>query len=439
MKLKGTLFTALASFLLLGNYANAQVLFNNGAQIAITDNAPVIVNGAVENAAGATGILKNKGDFHIEGDFKNTSGVADGFASGLGNYRVKGDWINDATFTADQSKVYLAGNNQLITGSSVTTFYDLIAQNAATVKTQRGVDANVSNTLTLNGNELATEGNKLTIQNADPAAIVLNGTDPFVSSTGAGRLVRNTNSTSSYLFPTGWHGTDATLRIREVAIAPSAATQSSYSVRMARNNNDDFTTTTDGFDINTKSTNVQDVNNKYYHLIGSTEETLVNADLTVFYDPSVDGTFSSLGRWQNVPHWEDLVATSSNASPRLKMTKPSWVPTKDESHALLNPKPFNLDFNFPNAFVPGSNNANPENRYFTIINQGDFVTLDELSVFNRWGEMVFNSKRDGNDKWDGMYQGKLQQQANYTYLAIVRNKQTQKLYPTVTGNLTLIW
>jgi gliding motility-associated-like protein len=121
------------------------------------------------------------------------------------------------------------------------------------------------------------------------------------------------------------------------------------------------------------------------------------------------------------------------------MTKPSWVPTKDESHALLNPKPFNLDFNFPNAFVPGSNNANPENRYFTIINQGDFVTLDELSVFNRWGEMVFNSKRDGNDKWDGMYQGKLQQQANYTYLAIVRNKQTQKLYPTVTGNLTLIW
>jgi hypothetical protein len=53
--------------------------------------------------------------------------------------------------------------------------------------------------------------------------------------------------------------------------------------------------------------------------------------------------------------------------------------------------------------------------------------------------MVFNSKRDGTDKWNGHYQGKLQVQGNYVFLATVRNKVTNKTYPTVTGNLSLLW
>jgi len=61
-----------------------------------------------------------------------------------------------------------------------------------------------------------------------------------------------------------------------------------------------------------------------------------------------------------------------------------------------------------------------------------------LMVFNRWGEVVFSSKRDGTDKWDGYYQGKLQQQGNYTFIAKVK-KLNGESYAPISGNLALVW
>jgi hypothetical protein len=80
-----------------------------------------------------------------------------------------------------------------------------------------------------------------------------------------------------------------------------------------------------------------------------------------------------------------------------------------------------------------------EDRVFTIIKNGSDVVLEELMVFNRWGEMVFNSKRDGTDTWDGYFQGVLQQQGNYSYLAKLRVAVTNEPLQPVKGNLALIW
>ncbi len=429
----------------IGISASAQTMVNNGATIAITDNAVMIVktdgvttqSGSLENNATNTGILKNKGQLILEGDFINTSGVADGFSTNTGEYIVYKDWVNNAQFNADQSKVFLRGNNQFITGSNVTTFFDLICETANTKKTQT-LDAKVANTLTLNNNELATADYRMTVLNADPNAIVVNGVnDAFVSSTNNGRLVRATNSTSSYLFPTGWDNAGNPI-IREVTIQPSGAINDFYYVRMAFNTGSSTTTTDDGYNIATKKLGVDLVNDKFYHLVNSDSKTA--ADLGVNFDITADGSWESLGRWQNGPQWENLKNTAVvNGSPRYTMKRLSWVPTSDEAHALLNMVKTTKDFAFPNVFAPQATGTADENTYFGIINQGGLVTLEELSVFNRWGEMVFSSKRDGTDKWNGHFQGKLQQQGNYVYLAKVRNNDTGILYPTFTGNITLLW
>jgi hypothetical protein len=389
----------------------------------------------LENAG--SGLFSNKGEVHIEGSFVNTNGIADGYSSNAGQYIVSKDWVNNATFNADQSKVFLHGGNQLITGNNPTTFFDLICETPSTIKKQT-LDANVDGTLTLNNNELATDAYRMTVLNPSSAAIVVNGVnDAFVSSTGVGKLVRKTNSTDEYLFPLGWNNSGLILK-REVSFIPNDASNHSYEARFAFNTLSTTTTTDDGYAIATKEANIQSGNDKFYHLLRSADNT--PASLAIFYDPNNDGQWSSIARWQGPPQWEDLANANGNAtSPRVRMIRNGWTDNGNQPHALIKPVEGD-DFAFPNVFAPGSTDPSipAENRYFTIVNNLKKVVLDELMVFNRWGEVVFSSKRDGTDKWDGYYQGKLQQQGNYTFIAKVK-KLNGESYAPISGNLALVW
>lgn len=431
----------------------AQTFVNRGAPVAVTNGGLMVVtsqigvtgSGSLENDATAngstTGIFKNAGTVVLQGSFVNTSGVADGSDTTTGQYFVQGDWVNNATFTADQSWVNLYGSSQLITGSNPTTFYNLTDSNG--VKTQT-LDANVSNSLWLSGAEHATASYFLTVTNADPAAIVQNTVNNgFVSSTAGGRLVRNTNQKAEYIFPTGINNGGA--KIREASIVPANSQARYYKVRYAEDAPSTTTTEDDGYDTIKKSGGILQVNDVFYHIVVASDNASP-ADLSIYSDQLADGPWTSIGSWRGTPsQWEnmqDVAVTPGQAnSGRVRFTKSAWTPVAtDTVYALIDTVPIKKDFNFPTAFVgDGQNLTHPENGYFTIINVGDIVMLDELSVFNRWGEMVFNNKRDGTDKWDGKFNGKLQTQGNYVYLAKVRNKQTNKLYPTVTGNVSLIW
>jgi hypothetical protein len=78
----------------------------------------------------------------ISGDFIiNTNGTVSHAKSTL---TVKGDWINNGTYTTtnSKSKIIFGGNSQLITGSSVTTFRDVVI-NAGSILTL-GADINVT-------------------------------------------------------------------------------------------------------------------------------------------------------------------------------------------------------------------------------------------------------------------------------------------------------
>ncbi len=434
-------FLPLAFLALSCGTISAQTFYNNGAQIGVVGAQMIIKTGSgtndgtLENAG--SGLFSNKGEVHIEGSFVNTNGIADGYSSNAGQYIVSKDWVNNATFNADQSKVFLHGGNQLITGNNPTTFFDLICETPNTTKKQT-LDANVDGSLSLNNNELATDAFRMTVFNPSSSAIVVNGVnDAFVSSTGVGKLVRKTNSTDEYLFPLGWNNSGLILK-REVSFTPSDASNHSYEARFAFNTLSTTTTTDDGYSPSIKEPSIQSGNDKFYHLLKSADNT--PATMSIFFDPNSDGQFSSIARWQGPPQWEDLANASPNATaPRVRMIRNGWTDNGNQPHSLIKPVEGD-DFAFPNVFAPGSSDPSvpAENKYFTIVNNLKKVVLDELMVFNRWGEVVFSSKRDGTDKWDGFYQGKLQQQGNYTFIAKVK-KLNGESYAPISGNLALVW
>ena len=63
------------------------------------------------------------------------------------------------------------------------------------------------------------------------------------------------------------------------------------------------------------------------------------------------------------------------------------------------------------------------------------VTQFELLIFNRWGQLLFES-RDQSTGWDGYYQGKLCEQDVYMYKLTVKLENGQDVVRT--GDVNLI-
>ena len=410
---------------------HAQLLYNGGTQVAVTGGGILYVAGAVENA---NGLFSNAGYTTVNGYFRN-GGTATGGGAATGVYYVSGDWENNGTFTADQSEVALNGSAQQITGNSVTTFYNLTLQGFGSVKTQT-LDANVSNIDSLNDCEQATGDFHLTVTN--PAVAAVQRVTGFVSSTTVGRITRAANSTNTYLFPTGWND-NGNILYRPVEMSPTDNSAQSFAVRFAYEN-----PTSDGYDTATKADVVNLVNGKYYHLIKQTGSTSP-VDLTIYYDQAADGQWSSIGRWQDLPEWKDLTSTTAiSASPLVGRTKSGWVDNGFEPHALINAQVINTLWAFPNVFDPASND--PLNSTFHIIDEGTYVTVTAMRIFDRYGDVVYDSQRDGTMRsyygaytyaWDGTYEGKKQLMGNYVYTATVKVNETGEV-KTVKGNVALV-
>jgi len=101
------------------------------------------------------------------------------------------------------------------------------------------------------------------------------------------------------------------------------------------------------------------------------------------------------------------------------------------------------DLVFPNAFTPSStgssdgyfdlNANNFNNDIFFPLHSG--VDQYQLMVFNRWGELIFES-REVNRGWDGFYRGDPCQQGVYVWK--VRAKFSDGTERTMAGDVTLI-
>jgi gliding motility-associated-like protein len=99
------------------------------------------------------------------------------------------------------------------------------------------------------------------------------------------------------------------------------------------------------------------------------------------------------------------------------------------------------DVVFPNAFTPNESGASGGYYNITALNNDIFfpytsgVVEFNLQIFNRWGELIFESN-DIKQGWDGYYRGKLCQLGVYVWKAKVKltnGKQFNKA-----GNVTLL-
>lgn len=301
------------------------VVHNNGADVTVSSGCIVsIVTGDLNNDAGK---IDNAGRITVEGTLTNGD-ILTGGGGSTGIFNVSGDWINNASFTANQSLVNLNGANQTIGGTFLSSFYNLNL--LGTGVKSLAVDAHVEGVLELNNLELATDVNTLRVLNPSSAAITENG--GFVSSLGAGRLSWNMNSTNTYVFPIG--SSIGTARIRPVAITPASTAANTFAVRMAN-----VDATTEGRDVSLISPDLCSVNNQFYHLVNHISGADA-ADVTQYFEPANDGDWSIGAHWQGTPRWEnmtnEMIGTSGGYS---TITNPAWTDFTLPAFALANSLP----------------------------------------------------------------------------------------------------
>ncbi|MFZ5551559.1 MAG: gliding motility-associated C-terminal domain-containing protein [Bacteroidota bacterium] len=85
----------------------------------------------------------------------------------------------------------------------------------------------------------------------------------------------------------------------------------------------------------------------------------------------------------------------------------------------------------PNAFTPNEDGTNDE---FGIVGEG--VEEMTLYIFNRWGEVIFESN-DVSKKWNGTFKGEKCENGVYVYKVVARNKMTNQFFEK-TGHVTLV-
>src|SRR3989338_2010058 len=93
-----------------------------------------------------------------------------------------------------------------------------------------------------------------------------------------------------------------------------------------------------------------------------------------------------------------------------------------------------LTYYVPNAFTPDGDEFN--NVFQPVFTSGFDPSDFQLQIFNRWGELVFES-HDHQVGWDGTYHGKLAIDGTYTWTINLKDLYSDKRYELV-GMVTLI-
>lgn len=92
------------------------------------------------------------------------------------------------------------------------------------------------------------------------------------------------------------------------------------------------------------------------------------------------------------------------------------------------------DVFIPTAFTP---NGDDRNDYFEIL--GRDITPTLLQIFNRWGELIYDSKRDGTFRWYGDSNGDLCMSGNYPFIYRYEQKVGDRIRRnTVKGAIMLL-
>lgn len=433
---------SIAVFLLHLPSVHAQIAFSNGASITMTTGAIVHCNGGFQ-MVGPTNFTNN-GDLTVT-KLSNLPQAGNYIISigstniGDGNYRIEQDWINDGTFTAGNSDVFLYGNTeQNITSlnGTVTVFNNLTLTGTGTGLNRRKSLVNVNAEVGMNGvlnitdRELSTGPNSFFVRNTAATSVVNStvfGNEGFVSSLLSGYLYRETSGSVNYLFPVG--SSEGTLRYRPVMIHPSSASAHQFAVRM-----NNYLADLDNYPLAQKEALIDNGNINYYH---SMERTIgsADADVSVYFDPSADGDWKGLANWSDLEaQWKVLDQPSLNGAGNYSsMTKNAWNFSNEHPYVLTNPADLLI---IPTAFTPDQD---------AVHDTWSIPFLDQqypdniVRIYNRWGNLLYehDSKAYGpyeNNEWDGTFEGKELPIASY-YFIIDFNDEEKR---SATGIVTIV-
>lgn len=135
----------------------------------------------------------------------------------------------------------------------------------------------------------------------------------------------------------------------------------------------------------------------------------------------------------------DYVWSTGETTPVITVDLPGYYYVTASEDGCSNTSQYFLDeclyeLYLPNAITPSRSDG--LNDYFCIpeLNQR-FMTAFEISIYNRWGEMVYYST-DKSFKWDGEYHGKIQAQTVYNYVIKYTDKTGRPVI--VTGSVTVL-
>ena len=390
--------------LLCGAFKAEAQIVNTGEQIFIDKQGLFFVETTYDHSGGS--ILDN-GVFQINGNLTNTdaaSGVFAPLSTGIVN---------------------LSGNTQVIGGTSKTSFPNLVLE--GTGSATLGFNADVFGSLNLKSKEFKAEKYNLTITN--PVATAISRLTGYVSTDNKGKLIRAMNTSSSYLFPVG--SSVGTMIYRPLDIATLNTGASTFSVTFFN-----LDPTTQGFNRNNKRSQVQTVFDKYFYIVKE-ESGNLNANVK-FYQTAAEGEYKQTVKYGTSSLWElapPSTPSDANFGDQLTRSLTAIYQYSSKIEEATVPYSFAItsnltdQFTFYNGISPNGDGKNDT----WIVDGLDLFNKNELTIFNRWGDEVFNKKNySSTDAWDG---GNLNQGTYFYVLKVDDVNGAAKVYK---GYITLI-
>lgn len=377
--------------------------------------------GSLTADANHTVVVENGATIYVEGSVKLEQ---DSEFKSNGDIRLTGNWENNSSTnafdpTVIDGNVHLIGGNQLIQGTSESHFFNLLLYGDFLVK-ECLINTNVDGRLSLNNSELQTHDNIVTVTNPNSNAVTFDK-GYVASDILGGYLIRKTNSTDDYYFPTGNSLINFNKRLRPITITPELIDDNSYAVRLAPlSPNDDIGTSITGadapYDITNKQTELTKLNPLFYHNIARTEGTSP-ATVSIWYEKE-DGEFNTVAHWRDTEQWFDekyiVEGFPSPVVSNFPLQKASFINYDDFTNdAFVLANVFKIEnLYIANTFTPNGDGSNDV--FLPVVTYEEFTNY-ELTIYNRWGARI-HITGDDTEGWDGTSLGEKCQDGTYVWV-----------------------
>ena len=166
--------------------------------------------------------------------------------------------------------------------------------------------------------------------------------------------------------------------------------------------------------------------------------TIIDTALHIV-SPTADFCEDMLAELFVVTNMSDYEWSTGEMTPNITVTVPGvYKVTASEGGCSVTARyviePCVYQLYLPNAITPGRGEG--LNDYFFIPEQSKgSINLFEISIFNRWGELVFYST-DKNFQWNGEYKGQVYHQTVYNYIIEYTDSAGHPF--RVTGSITVL-